>query len=55
MAPLFILGLQRSGTPLLYEMFAASGEFDISTAWHVICYDELRRGVDDPAASRQRL
>jgi hypothetical protein len=55
MAPLFILGLQRSGTTLLYEIFAASGAFNISTAWHVICFDELRRGVDDPAASRQRL
>ena len=55
MAPLFILGLQRSGTTLLYEMFAASGAFNVSTAWHVICFDELRRGVDDVAASRQRL
>jgi len=55
MAPLFILGLQRSGTTLLYEVFAASGAFNVSTTWHVICFDELRRGVDDVAASRHRL
>ena len=54
-APIFILGLQRSGTTLLYEMLAASGAFRISTAWHVICFDELLTDEMDPTASRERL
>jgi hypothetical protein len=54
-APLFILGLQRSGTTLLYEMLAASGCFRISTSWHVICFDDLLRDDVDVSSSRRQL
>ena len=54
-SPVFILGLPRSGTTLLYQMLEASGCFNILTARHVIFFDELRRGWVDRARSRQRL
>jgi len=53
--PVFILGLHRSGTTLLYEMLAASGCFNIITARHVICFDELRNGSVDRERSRSRF
>ncbi len=53
--PAFILGLSRSGTTLLYEMLAASGCFNVVTARHVICFDELRDGRVDRERSRARL
>lgn len=53
--PVFILGLHRSGTTLLYEMLAASGCFNIVTARHVICFDELRNGTHDRERARCRL
>ncbi len=39
--PIFILGLHRSGTTLLYELLSMSGSFNILTAYHVLYYDEL--------------
>ncbi|UCC31412.1 MAG: sulfotransferase [Phycisphaerales bacterium] len=50
----FILGLHRSGTTLLYQMLAASGCFNIITARHVICFDELRNGSVGRERSRSR-
>ncbi len=54
-SPVFILGLPRSGTTLLYEMLAASGCFNILTARHVICFDELRYGWLDRKQSWERV
>jgi hypothetical protein len=39
--PVFIMGLHRSGTTILYKMLAETGKFNILTAYHVIFYDEL--------------
>jgi hypothetical protein len=47
--------MHRSGTTLLYQMLAASDRFNVLTAWHVICFDELQRGLVDQLASRERL
>ncbi len=52
---MFILGLHRSGTTLLYEMLAASGCFNIVTARHVIHFDRLQNGRADRDASRREL
>jgi hypothetical protein len=54
-SPIIILGLHRSGTTILYEMLADSGAFDILTAWHVICFEELRNGHPDKEQSRRDL
>lgn len=54
-SPVFLLGLPRSGTTILYEMLAASGCFNIVTARHVICFDELRNGRVNREESRERL
>ena len=51
----FILGLHRSGTTLLYEMLAAGNAFETTTAHAVICHDELRDHSVDGAASIARL
>lgn len=53
--PIFILGLHRSGTTLLYQMLAASGCFNVVTARHVICFDDLNGRAADAARSRARL
>jgi LPS sulfotransferase NodH len=39
--PVFILGLHRSGTTLLYSLLARAGGFNPVTAYHLACYDEL--------------
>ncbi|KYK20388.1 hypothetical protein AYK25_08965 [Thermoplasmatales archaeon SM1-50] len=39
--PVFILGLHRSGTSILYKMLTATGCFNPVTAYHLINYDEL--------------
>ena len=39
--PVFILGLHRSGTTLLYELMGMTGSFNIITAYHALYYDEL--------------
>lgn len=43
-APVFILGLHRSGTTLLYQMMVASRGFAPLTTAHVLGFDALRRG-----------
>ncbi len=39
--PVFILGVHRSGTSILYKMLTATGCFNPVTAYHLINYDEL--------------
>ena len=39
--PVFILGLHRSGTSILYTMLTATGSFNPVTAYHLINYNEL--------------
>jgi hypothetical protein len=39
--PVFILGLHRSGTTLLYELMWMTGSFNVITAYHALYYDEL--------------
>jgi len=39
--PVFIMGLQRSGTSILYKMLGASNCFNVVTAYHIIKYNEL--------------
>jgi hypothetical protein len=39
--PVFILGIHRSGTSILYKMLTATGGFNPVTAYHLINYDEL--------------
>jgi len=46
----FILGLHRSGTTLLYQMLAAAGRYNVVTARHVVCFGRVRNG----ASSRER-
>ena len=40
-APIFILGDQRSGTTLLYKTLADTGCFNVVRAYHIIKYDEI--------------
>ena len=39
--PVFILGVHRSGTSILYKMLSATGSFNPVTAYHLINYHEL--------------
>lgn len=39
--PVFILGLHRSGTSILYKMLNTTGCFNPITAYHIIRYDQL--------------
>jgi len=39
--PVFILGVHRSGTSILYKMLAATGVFNTVTAYHLLQYHEL--------------
>lgn len=39
--PIFIMGDHRSGTTLFYKLLAATDAFNITTAYHVIRYQEL--------------
>jgi hypothetical protein len=41
--PIFILGVHRSGTSILYKMLTATGSFNPVTAYHIINYHELLR------------
>ena len=42
--PVFILGLHRSGTTVLYEMLSETGFWNTLWAWHVVSYDDIRAG-----------
>lgn len=39
--PVFILGVHRSGTSILYQLLACTGCFNLVTAYHIISYDSL--------------
>ncbi len=39
--PVFILGLHRSGTTILYHMLNETGNFDVLTLYHVLHFDRL--------------
>jgi nitrogen regulatory protein PII-like uncharacterized protein len=54
--PVFILGVHRSGTSILYKMLAATGSFNPVTAYHIIHYHELltnHKQNTEEAARRQ--
>ena len=54
-APVFILGMHRSGTTVLYEMLAAMDHWNTLWAWHVASYDEIRSGKTEHAVSKSRF
>ncbi len=39
--PIFIMGLHRSGTSILYKMLGDTKKLNIVTAYHILKYDEL--------------
>ena len=39
--PIFILGLHRSGTSILYKLLAKTNNYNIVTAYHLIYFDHL--------------
>ncbi len=39
--PIFIMGLHRSGTSILYKMLASTKKFNFVTAYHILNYDQL--------------
>jgi len=53
--PVFILGLHRSGTTLLYQLLGATGCFNVLTARHVAFFDDLARPHADPHAFERRV
>lgn len=50
--PVFILGLHRSGTSILYKMLAATDGFNPITAYHIIEYDKL---IDNHINQREEV
>jgi len=55
--PVFILGLHRSGTTILYKLLAEAADFNVVTVYHLACYDELlhNREQDQEVAAREAL
>ena len=55
--PVFILGVHRSGTSILYKMLVETGCFNPITAYHLIKYDELlfNRHEKREETEKQRL
>jgi len=39
--PVFIIGLQRSGTSILYKILGETGQLNVVTAYHLLKYNEL--------------
>ncbi|MCX5883590.1 MAG: sulfotransferase [Deltaproteobacteria bacterium] len=52
--PIFIMGLHRSGTTLLYELLGKTGLFNIVTFYHAVHYEELLSGYFEGTAQRTR-
>ena len=50
--PIFIMGMHRSGTSILYKMLTTSGCFNPVTVYHLIKYDQL---LDDYENKRQDI
>jgi len=55
--PVFILGVHRSGTSILYKTLSATGCFNPVTAYHIIDYHELLRNYHQQVeeSARQKL
>ncbi len=58
--PIFILGLHRSGTSILYKMLGETRHFNIVSAYHILRFDELvynmiHRTEDDVKAELTEL
>ncbi len=53
--PVFILGLHRSGTTLLYELLGATGCFNVVTARHVAFFDGIARPGGDVEGFDRRV
>jgi len=55
--PVFILGLHRSGTTILYKTLGEAADFNVVTVYHLACYDELlhNRERDREVAAREAL
>ncbi|MFH2007521.1 MAG: sulfotransferase [bacterium] len=59
--PVFILGLHRSGTTILYKLLSEAVPSNVVTVYHLACYDELlhnrerKREVEARAALTRRL
>ena len=54
-APVFILGLHRSGTTFLYELLAESGHFNTLAAHHIIGFDQYASGEVDREHCYRRI
>lgn len=54
-SPVFILGMHRSGTTVLYEMLSATGNWNTLWAWHVASYDEILAGRTEASESQARF
>jgi len=39
--PVFIIGVNRSGTSILYKLLSKTNCFNVVTSYHIIKYDEL--------------
>jgi hypothetical protein len=53
--PVFIIGDHRSGTTLLYQLLSSTGAFNVVTAYHVICYQQIVSDhLSQQAAAAQR-
>lgn len=54
-SPIFILGMHRSGTTVLYEMMSAMEHWNTLCAWHVANYDEILAGKTAHDESKRRF
>lgn len=52
--PVFITGINRSGTSILYKTLAESGVFNYITIYHIICYEELLHNFIQKSDNRAR-
>ena len=53
--PIFILGLHRSGTTILYKMLSATGLFNSVTAYHIMKFDEtLYNHINNQEETRKK-
>ncbi|MGC9307601.1 MAG: sulfotransferase [Thermoplasmatota archaeon] len=55
--PVFILGLHRSGTSILYKMMRSTGRFNGVTTYHITHYNELLRNYieEEQHATKEEL
>ena len=53
--PIFIMGLHRSGTTILYKMLNETGHFNIVTAYHILKYEELLHNFKNNLEEKTKL